>query len=78
MGVKPCPFCGNYPVIERLIEDPEMYGISCRGLESNKLRIGDLTTECDTNTFIEKGLMNAIRVWNMHYEENKNSKGGLE
>ena len=42
MGVRPCPFCGKYPTIEGLADNPGMYAISCEGIESNRDKIGDL------------------------------------
>ena len=38
------------------VDNPGMYAISCGGIESNKQRIGDLTTECDLTLFIEKDI----------------------
>ena len=69
MGVRPCPFCGRYPTIEGYVDNPGMYAISCGGIESNKQRIGDLTTECDFTLFIEKDISRLIQAWNKYCEE---------
>ena len=69
MGVKPCPFCGGYPTIEGFSDNPGMYAISCGGIESNKQRIGDLTTECDLTSFAGKNIASVIEAWNKYCEE---------
>lgn len=69
MGVKPCPFCGGYPTIEGFSDNPGMYAISCGGIESNKQRIGDLTTECDLTSFAGKNIASVIEDWNKYCEE---------
>lgn len=69
MGVRPCPFCGKYPTIEGLADNPGMYAISCGGIESNRDKIGDLTTECDLVSFAGKNISSVIEVWNKHCRE---------
>ena len=69
MGVRPCPFCGKYPTIEGYVDNPGMYVISCGGIESNKQRIGDLTTECDLTSFTGKDISRVIEDWNKYCEE---------
>lgn len=69
MGVRPCPFCGRYPTIEGYVDNPGMYAISCGEIESNKQRIGNLTTECDLTLFIEKDISRLIQAWNKYCEE---------
>lgn len=69
MGVKPCPFCGGYPTIEGFSDNPGMYAISCEGIESNRDKIGDLTTECDLVSFAGKNISSVIEAWNKHCRE---------
>lgn len=69
MGVRPCPFCGKYPTIEGFADNPGMYAISCGGIENNKDRIGDLTTECDLVSFTGKDIASVIEAWNKHCGE---------
>ena len=71
MGVRPCPFCGKYPTIEGLADNPGMYAISCEGIESNRDKIGDLTTECDLVSFAGKNISSVIEAWNKHCREAK-------
>lgn len=69
MGVKPCPFCVRYPTIEGLTDNPGMYAISCGGIESNRDKIGDLTTECDLVSFAGENIASIIEAWNKHCRE---------
>ena len=50
-------------------DNPGMYAISCGGIESNKQRIGDLTTECDLTSFAGKNIASVIEAWNKYCEE---------
>ena len=68
-GSKTLPFCGRYPTIEGFVDNPGMYAISCGGIESNKQRIGDLTTECDLTSFVGKNIASVIEAWNKYCEE---------
>lgn len=50
-------------------DNPGMHAISCGGIESNKQRIGDLTTECDLTSFTGKDISGLIEAWNKYCEE---------
>lgn len=50
-------------------DNPGMYAISCGGIEINKQRIGNLTSECDLTSFTGKDISRVIEDWNKYCEE---------